>query len=276
MRILPLLSILLFLNLYSVSAHVSKQDSIEVYLIDSFVPPENPDIFVVSFYTSDTCLSSALIDGKHNIIISETFTDNHRSEIDISKYIFMNNKVEFLLITIDAEGNIYQSEKYEFTIPVDKVVQAHGSNFISCLLGSLVFLTPSPTLILVKKEQYFSLSKDLPIVAFYSGGFNYPKSYLFGGYSYVIKFNDPSILRFGYKYLIEIPYFEFISPGLSAFSNLKGYNGLSSEITIGLFKFYSVFTLTTGGRYNFKPGTTDSEFWEFNIGLFSSFFTLHL
>lgn len=276
MRILPLLSILLFLNSYYSSANPYEQDSIEVYLIDSFVPPENPDVFVVSFYTSDTCLSSILIDGKHSIKISESYTDNHRSEIDISKYSFTNHKVEFLIKTKDALGNEYRSEEYEFTIPVDKVVQARGSSFTSCLLGSVVFLTPSPTLVLANDEKFFGLSKDFPIVAFYSGGYNYPKSYFFGGYSYIFKFNNPNIIRLGYKYLIETPYFEFISPGLSAFSNFEGLNGLSPEITIGVFKFYSVFTLTTSGRFNFKPKSAGSEFWEFNVGLFSSFFTLHL
>lgn len=275
MRILiSIFTLLLFIMAPSFSMAL-EQDSIEVYLIDSFVPPENPDVFIVSFYTSDTCLSAILIDGKYEVKISEIFSDNHRAEIDISKYAFQSDKVGFLLITEDAEKNKYKSEKYEFTIPIEKVVQAGGSNLMSCLFGSIVFLTPSPTLVLTKDEKFFSLSKDLPVFAFYSGGFNYPKGYLFVGYSHTFNFAYRNLARLGFKYIFEVPYIEFVSPGISGFSNMKGFNGVSSEVTLGLFKVYSVFTVTAGSRFNIKPGTAGSEFWEFNVGLFSSFFTLH-
>ncbi|HPI37094.1 MAG TPA: hypothetical protein PK397_04035 [Ignavibacteriaceae bacterium] len=275
MRILISIFTLLFFIMVPPFSMALEQDSIEVYLIDSFVPPENPDVFIVSFYTSDTCLSAILIDGKYEVKISEIFSDNHRAEIDISKYAFRNDKVEFLLITEDAEKNKYKSEKYEFTIPIKKVVQAGGSNLMSCLFGSIVFLTPSPTLVLTKDEKFFSLSKDLPVFAFYSGGFNYPKGYLFVGYSHTFNFAYRNLARLGFKYIFEVPYIEFVSPGISGFSNMKGFNGVSSEVTLGLFKVYSVFTVTAGSRFNIKPGTAGSEFWEFNVGLFSSFFTLH-
>lgn len=275
MRILISIFTLLFFIMVPPFSMALEQDSIEVYLIDSFVPPENPDVFIVSFYTSDTCLSAILIDGKYEVKISEIFSDNHRAEIDISKYAFQNDKVEFLLITEDAEKNKYKSEKYEFTIPIEKVVQAGGSNLMSCLFGSIVFLTPSPTLVLTKDEKFFSLSKDLPVFAFYSGGFNYPKGYLFVGYSHTFNFAYRNLARLGFKYIFEVPYIEFVSPGISGFSNMKGFNGVSSEVTLGLFKVYSVFTVTAGSRFNIKPGTAGSEFWEFNVGLFSSFFTLH-
>ncbi|MDP3684695.1 MAG: hypothetical protein Q8S01_12265, partial [Ignavibacteria bacterium] len=33
----------------------SKPDSIEVFIIDSYIPPENPNRFILSFYTSESC-----------------------------------------------------------------------------------------------------------------------------------------------------------------------------------------------------------------------------
>ena len=44
----------------------------------------------------------------------------------------------------------------------------------------------------------------------------------------------------------------------------------------GWFTLLDTFTLYTRYRYNFKPGDTNSNFHEINLGLYTRFFSLYL
>ena len=83
-------------------------------------------------------------------------------------------------------------------------------------------------------------------------------------------------LRAGYKQLYEIPYVEYLSPGVSLYTNFLGNNGIGLETSIGLFTIVDTFTLYTRYRFNIKMGDTPGNFHEISLGLYSSFFSFYL
>ena len=74
-------------------------------------------------------------------------------------------KTNYFTITVEgAQGNSYTSEKDEFEIPKEIIVEG-GSNFLMfCLFGGIVFALPSPVYVLAKENQYFSLTKEIPLI----------------------------------------------------------------------------------------------------------------
>ncbi|MBZ0199112.1 MAG: hypothetical protein K8H86_04535, partial [Ignavibacteriaceae bacterium] len=103
----------------------------------------------------------------------------------------------------------------------------------------------------------------------------YPMGYFSAEYSYIINAPVRNFLRVGYKHIIEIPVFEYIAPGLNGFTNFKGFNGISPEVSLGLFRAFNAFTVYTRYRFNAMPGQKGSEFHEFSIGLYTNFFSLN-
>lgn len=251
-------------------------DSIEVFIIDAFVPPEAPEKFNITYYTSVLCKSAIMIDNQYLIPVSDTITDNHRAEINLGKYNFSKLLIPYYIITEDESGNKWNSEVYDIEIRKELVVESSGSNLLSCLLGSIVFITPHIGYINAHGESFLRLKKELPLFTFHSGGYNYPSGAFMFGYAHTFNFKPNNLFLYGYRHFIEIPVFEYISPYAGGYSNFKGVNGASAEISIGLLKLYNVFSIETGARYSLQPGIKGSESWEISIGLFSSFFTLHL
>ena len=280
MKIFPLILVLL---LYPLAGQMfgqneldSKQDSIEVFIIDSFVPPENPNRFMLSFYTSEVCKSKIIIDQKIEFPISNELTDNHRAEIDISKLNTKKNKLTYVILMENGEGIKSTSEMFDIELQkTQEIVQSKSSYLFTCLVGGIVFLTPSVTAIQSNGKTYFGLNKELPIVSLHSGGFNFPSDYLSVEYAHIVKAERKNFFRVGYKHIYEIPVVEYISVGLNGFTDFRGLNGLSPELSLGMVKIYDVFTLYSRYRYNFSPGKKGTEFSEVSIGLYSSFFTLH-
>jgi hypothetical protein len=144
-----------------------------------------------------------------------------------------------------------------------------------CLLGGTVFILPSPIYVNWEGKSYFSLNKEIPLIFIRSSGFSYPTGYFSFEYSYIFHAPVRNFLRIGYKHLIEIPGIEYVSPGVNGFTNLKSFNGISPELSIGWFKILDTFTLYSRFRYNFKPGAKYSEFSEISIGLYSGFFAIY-
>lgn len=279
--------LLLLLVLFGFASNYAQEetvsDSIEVNIIDQFVTPDSPQKFLLSFFTGDTCKSKVVITGKGEYVVSKEFTDNHKIELDISGLKINNTTFTYYLLLEKASGKIQKSEKYEAEMPVEQVVE-NRSNFLStCLFGGIVFLTPSPTYVYSKNgnpKELFSLSKEIPIVSFFSGGYNYPVGYFSAEYAHIFKsdskYTPKNSMRIGYKHIIEIPVIEYVSPGISWFTNFKGFNGISAEASLGLFNMYNVFTVYAKYRFSFQPDVKETQFHEISIGLFSSFFSLHL
>lgn len=254
----------------------SQQDSIEVYLIDSFIPPDNPGKFFLSFYTSEECKSTLLIQNKIEIPVSKELAENHHIDVDLLPYKIKETKISFTILVENAEGEKNLSEEYEVDVPSLVAMDTTKNYFMSCLMGGIVFLVPSISYIPLDGKSFWGINKEIPFLSFFGGGYNYPIGHFSLEYSHIYKEEkNKNIFRFGYKHIYEIPVFEYISAGVNGFTNFTGFNGISPEISLGLFKLYNVFTVYSRYRFNFKPGEKFSEYSEYSLGLYASFFTIH-
>ena len=271
---LSLALLLVFLVNFS-NISTAQQDTIEIYIIDNFVTPELPNKLMLSFFTSEVCKSKLNINGTTELIISSEPTDNHKIQVDLTSYTLKSKENYFTIIVEDELGNTYTSEKDEFEIPKEIIVEG-GSNFLMfCLFGGVVFALPSPVYVLTKESQYFSLTKEIPLIFLKSSGYNYPTGYFSVEYSHIINAPVKNFFRAGYKHIIAIPGLEYVSPGMNYITNFKGYNGISPEISLGLFKIFNTFTVYSRYRFNAKPGEPGSEFHEISLGLYSGFFAIY-
>jgi hypothetical protein len=254
----------------------SQNDSLEVFIIDAYVTPETPHKFNLSFFTSEEVKTKVDIDGKYLFNVSEEFSEDHSSIIDFTEYYFENKYVPFKIISENENGEISKSEKFEIVLPYEQFIETKkGDNPISTILfGVLLYILPSPNLFLTNDKEYFSLTKELPILTFYSSGYNYPAGNISIEYTHIYDSSQKNILRLGYKHFIPIDVFEYISPGVTGFSNFSGFNGVGAEASLGLFKVYDVFTVYSRYRFNFAPSDFEQHFHEISIGLYSHFFTI--
>lgn len=248
----------------------------EVYIIDAFVTPEIPHTLKLSFFTSEQVKSKIVIDNQYYFDVSTEFTEDHSTEIDFSNLKFSKKYIPYQILGIDKNGDELASETFEIILPYEEFIETkEGSNPIQTILfGVSLYLLPSPNYIIFKNDEYFSLTKEIPIITFYSGGYNYPTGTLSFEYTHIYDNAVKNIIRLGYKQIIPIKYIEYISPGISGFSNLNGFNGIGAEFSIGLFKIYDIFTVYSRYRYNFQPESLNKEFNELSIGLYSNFFTI--
>lgn len=252
---------------------ISQEDTVEIYLIDSFIPPENQEQLHISFSTSEDCKSKILLDNKYEFSVSDDYQSFHQIVIDIQDLNFSSNIVPFICIVETNDGRTFKSEKYEINIQRKSELDISKNYLWSCLFGGIFFLTPSFNYVLHHSDDYFSLKKEIPVISFYSKKFNRPFGYLALEYSHINNFKYKNYLSAGYKQLIDIPVLDYVSPGINLMTNFNGFNGISTEISLGLIKIYNVFTIYSRYRFNFQPNKSGTEFHEFSIGLFSSFFS---
>jgi hypothetical protein len=276
MKQLITLLLLLFLSAIQIVAQIEDdyQDSIEVYILDSYIPMEKPNSFLLSFITSDSAKTFLIINGRYSIIISEEYVENHKAEIDLSQYKFDSLSILYVVNAEDKRGNKYRSQVYEVDLPVERKIESHANLFSNCLFGAAIYAIPSPQLIFASGKNSFGITKEIPVLAKFSGGYNFPVSYFSIEYSHSPKLIAKNLFRVGYKQLFEMPVVEYLSIGINGFSNFKSINGVSPEISIGVYRFSNLFTVYGRYRYNFKPNDSTIKFSELSIGLFTSFFTI--
>ncbi|MEI7812035.1 MAG: hypothetical protein WCJ01_06370 [Ignavibacteria bacterium] len=271
-----------FQNSFSQEDTTESKGKIEVFLIDSYITPEKPRKFILTFYTSDSCRSRIMLDNKYAFEISPVPAGEHKAEIDVSALKFDSTDIPFVIHILDKDGVADSSEKYEVAVPnylkqEATAAEGAGSNlFLMCCLGGTVFGLPSPTYVVWGGNRYFSLSKEIPVLSLQTRSYKYPTGYFSVEYSYIFDAPKKNFLRAGYKHIFDMPYIEYLSPGVNFFTDLKGFNGISPEISVGWFKIYDLFTLYTRYRYNYKPGESGGDFHELSVGLYSGFFTFHL
>ncbi|MBI1933724.1 MAG: hypothetical protein HYS24_14425 [Ignavibacteriales bacterium] len=272
-----ILKSLFFLFLLSTTINFAQED-LEIFIIDGFVTPEKPHIFKLSFYTSVPVKTKLLIDDKYKYDISNEYSEDHKIEVDITTIKFKDKTVPYKIIYENENGEKNTSDEFEVILPYDEFIfTKSGSNpFTTIFLGMLLYAIPSPNLVILKKENYFSLTKEIPLITFYGSGYNYPSGNITFEYSHIYKAQPRDIIRLGYKHFFPIKGIEYVAPGISGFSNLKGFNGIGAEVSIGLFKIYDVFTFYGKYRYNLKPNETSKYFHEISIGLYSHFFTIDI
>lgn len=252
----------------------AEDDSIEVYVIDSFIPPDNPDVFNLSFFTSKPAKSKVIFNNKFEFDISDKLTEEHKIQIALTKIDFKTENISYVVFVEDSLGNTNRSESYEFELQKDVQMEEESNFLLLCLFGGTVFLIPHPVLVITEDENYFSLTKEIALFTF-RGSFRYPAGYISAEYSHIFDAPHKNFLRLGYKHIIEIPAIEYVSPGLNVFTNFVGFNGLSPELSLGWVTIFNTFTVYTRYRYNFKPGESKSNFHEISLGLYSSFFSFY-
>jgi len=250
----------------------------DLYLIDSYVTPEKPHTFILTFFTSEDVKTKLVINDNYKITVSDEYLSDHSAEIDFTDYSFPAKFVPFVIISEKRNGEVIQSEVFEVVLPYEEFVETKkGSDPVSTILfGVFLYLLPSPNLILHDSDNFFSLTKEFPLITFYSSGYTNPSGNISIEYTHVYDSGIDNYLRFGYKHFIPIGGIEYISPGITGFTNFNGFNGFGGEVSLGLFNIYDVFTLYTRYRYNFKPDESGLYFHEISIGLYSHFFTIDL
>ena len=268
------------ISIISVSAFAQNESltdssDMEVFLIDAYVKQEPPYIFILTFYTSSECLSKVVIDGKYEYDVTDTLSDSHSAKIDITDKKFSERNVNFVIETIDSRGNKFVSEEYEFDLPYEPKIEEGSTLWTLCLFAGSVFLVPAPGYVNVQGEDYFSLTKEIPIISFRSKNRNYPASYFSLEYTYIFNAVNKSFARLGYKRIFPVDYVEYISPGITAYSNFNGQNGIGPEVSVGWFTLFDTFTFYTRYRYNFRFNNSDSNFHEINLGFYTRFFSLY-
>jgi len=263
--------ILSILFLFSVAIYGQDENSIEIFVIDSYITPEKPHKLILSFFTSDSTTSKVMIDEKYEFDVSTTLMEDHYFETEISSLKFDSTVVPFKIIAIDKNGFETFSETFDIYLPYEyELIQNDNSSLLNVCMGGLIFLFPSTIYVIDNGNEYFSLSKELPIMSFYSGGYNYPFGYISIEYAYIFNSGASNYLRLGYKQIIQTKLIEYISPGINLTTNFLGFNGISPELSFGLFKFYDVFTFYARYRYNFDLPAGSNNFHEFSIGLFTA------
>lgn len=160
----------LFLAVFTLSCYINAQDFeydsdfYEVFLIDSYVTPEIPHTFVLTFFTPDEVTSKISIDDNYEFIISEVATEDHNTKIDISQIHFDSLYVTCKIMMKDADGNDLFSEPFELALPNSYEIAMDDAPGLltTCCFGGVVFGLPSPNVILTEEGSFFSLTKRNP------------------------------------------------------------------------------------------------------------------
>ena len=273
------LKIILFALILSLSTAFAQEQDItfEIYLIDAYATPELPHTFVLSFFTSEAAITKVILENKYEYEISNELSEMHNISIDLSRLTFENKTVKFVIESIDSLGNKNINDEHDFDLPFEPKIKSGSSLLTFCIFGGMIFALPAPGYVHNKGEDYFSLTKEIPILSFRSRSFNYPSGYISIEYTYIFNAESKSFFRAGYKKIYEAGFLKYISPGISAYTDFKGRNGLAPEISVGWFTLFNdSFTFYTRYRFNFKPGDLSVNFHEFNLGLYSRFFSLYL
>lgn len=252
-------------------------EPIEIFLIDAYATPELPHTFVLSFFTSEPAITKVILEKKYTYEVSSELSEIHNISIDLTHLEFDNRMVKFSINITDSGGNEFVNDEFDFDLPFEPKIESGSSLLTLCLFGGMIFALPVPGYVHNDSGDFFSLTKEIPIISFRSKSFNYPAGYLAIEYTYIFNSINKNYFRAGYKRLIELKELKYFSPGITAFTNFFGQNGISPEISLGLFTiFNNTFTVYSRYRYNYKPGDSGGNFHEVNLGLYSGFFSFYL
>lgn len=252
-------------------------EHIEIFLIDAYATPELPHTFVLSFFTGIPAVTKVTLEDKYSYTVSDELAEMHSVRINLTDLQFDNKTVKFVIESTDSIGNISVNDEYDFELPFEPEIKSGSSLLTFCLFGGMIFGLPAPGYVNSNSGEYFSLTKEIPLLSFRSRSFHYPAGYISVEYTHILNAPSANYLRLGYKRFIEIDFLKYILPGITTYTNFSGQNGFAPEISLGLFTiFNNSFTVYSRYRYNFKPGDSSVNYHEINLGLYSSFFSFYL
>ncbi|MBU2506102.1 MAG: hypothetical protein KJ799_05190 [Bacteroidetes bacterium] len=255
-------------------AQEESQTEIEFFIIDSYVTPDKPYKIMLMFYTSEDTKSKVIFADETEFNVSKKYNDEHRFELNLSDLEFDSLVIPYRIIAEDRAGIFHESDEFDILLPNDEeLLSSSNPNwFTVCCFGGIIFGLPSPTLNLIDGKSAFGLSKEIPIVSFYSSGYNFPVGYFGIEYSYLFDEANTQFLRFGYKHIFQLDQIQYIAPGVNYTIDFNGYTAISPELSVGLLKIYNAFTLFTRYRYNYDISGS-VKYHEISLGLYSNFFS---
>lgn len=275
-KIILLIFVLLFgINKIPAMSVSAQGDSVEVYLLDSYIAPEKPTIFNLSFISSAPVKSRIMLDNKYEIVISDTLADSHQSKIDLAGKSFSGKVVPFYIIVTDDAGNVSRTDSYDLDFPKEIKIEKESNFLLLGVFFGTQFLLPAPEYVHTNNADFFALTKEIPLISFRSQNINYPFGYVGIEYTHIFNADASNFFRLGYKQIIELPVFKYLSPGISGFTNFDGFSGVSMEASLGLTDLLNTFTLYARYRFNAQPSHTDRNFHEISLGIYSNFFSFH-
>jgi len=268
--------LLLIFSIFTICFAQDEITEIDIFVIDSYVTPEKPHKVMLTFFTSESVKAKIKFDGNDELVVSTQYLEEHKFEILLSKLNYDSTSIPFKIEVENKKGNQATSEVFDLYLPgVYNFEIKNNSNFLDLCLGGILYLFPSPTFTNVNSRLSYSLTKELPVISFYGSGYNFPTSYISLEYSYLFDIENRNYLRVGYKYIFQTKIIKYVSPGINLTTNFNEFNGISPEISFGLFKFYETFTLYTRFRYNYNMNDSRDDFVELSIGLFTSSLSLN-
>lgn len=291
MKLFQLILLIVFLSVnFSIAQEEDTMDeitdSLEIYLIDNYIKSENDKVLVLSWMTNLQVKSKVEIMDIGIFNVSDSLTDFHQAKIDLNNYTFTKEENFFRIISELEDETQIISDEYSFLVPVEttaqleeKQIKTSSSYYLyNFLLGTTFWLIPSPSLVFENNKTKFGLIKDLPILSIGSSSAykNFPYLYFYLGYSHIPDGYLKNALRFGGKYLYELRDLKhFLSFGIGGFSNFKGKNGLSTELSFSFLKVLNTFEMFIAYSYNYLP-SSKNKFHLISLGLFTSSFSINL
>jgi hypothetical protein len=255
---------------------LAQSEPTEIYIIDSYITPETPHRLIVTFSTSEECTSVIKIKSSKTFNVSDSLTEDHRVEIDMSD-LYGLSEVKYRLLVKNGRRKETISDEFEVALPNENLLTTTSdNNWYQMCIGGLVFAIPAVEYLVMDGKEYLGLSKEIPLFNFYGNGYNYPNGYIGIEYSHYLGAPKKNFMRLSYKHIFQFREIKYISPGVSFFGDFKGYNGLSMEVSLGLFQIKNIFTVYTRYRYNFQPKSGGKDFYEFSLGLYSNIFSINL
>ncbi len=256
----------------------------ELYLIDSYVRSNDPSKLVLSWMTNTKCKSEVKIDEFGTFPVSDTLTDIHSIVIDISDFKKSDTEASFRVVSILDDSTEIESEDFTFIIPTkeEQTIEKkfdYSYYFYTCCVGGSLWLVPSPGLVFADNELKYSISKEIPLVSFGSASAykEYPYGFISTGYTHNLKGQVQNLFRFGYKQIFEIKsIFHYLSLGMNGFTNFKGVNGISPEVSVSILRILSTFDLYLLYRFDSSLSKVEYSAHNIQIGLFTSSFSLNL
>ncbi|MBM4176286.1 MAG: hypothetical protein FJ213_08965 [Ignavibacteria bacterium] len=277
--------ILLTILISSGFAIAQDEEEFELYLIDNYVRSNDPSKLVLSWMTNIEALTKVEIPSLGVFAASDTLTDKVFLVIDVSKILNKPGDYDFYFISILLDGREVRSEKFVFTIPQQEVPPIETSRseisyyFYTCCIGGSFWLMPSVGISYTEGNANFSLNKDIPLLSLSSKSVfkNYPYSFFYVGYNHILKGPVQNLFRYGYRQLFEMKdLLNYISIGLSGFTNFTGVNGISPEISFSFLKILSTFDLYLLYRFDKELINGNYKSHQIQLGLFTSSFSLNI
>lgn len=263
--------VIIFFSIFTTSFAQDEIQEIDIFVIDSYVTPEEPHKVILTFFTSENVKSKIKFDGNDELPVSDDYLEEHQFNLLLNELSYDSTSIPYRIIVENKAGKTVISDEFDLYLPEDYNLEiTNNSNLLDFCIGGIWYLIPAPTLILSNGSKSFGLTKEFPIVSFYNAGYNYPSGYIALEYSHLFDSRNPNYLRVGYKHIFQTKIIKYISPGINLTTNFNGFNGVSAEVSLGLFNFYETFTLYTRYRHNYGISNSSIGFSEISIGLFTS------